>query len=183
MEPWVHGLTKTSQKRNLSESLVNSQIITNHHTVLLHAVSEGHFEICKLLIEHTNDPNPHDDNYKDTALHDAAEYGNTEIFKFIMERAGESNPTNLREITPLHKAVENGSLEIAKLIIEDENFFNGADLNGFTPLHLALDGYDQPEMVTDTSYQTTVSSQQTEVDVLRQTDSWGVPSRSNHWQT
>ena len=142
----LSGLTKTSQKRNLSESLVNSQIITNHHTVLLHAVSEGHFEICKLLIGHTDDPNPHDDLYQDTALHVAAENGRTEIFKYIMERSGGSNRTNLREITPLHKAVENGSVEIAKLIIEDANFLNGADLNGFTPLHLALDGYDQPEI-------------------------------------
>ena len=106
MEPWVHGLTKTSQKRNLSESIVNSQIITNHHIVLLHAVSKGHFEICKLLIEHTDDPNPHDDIYRDTALHIAAEYGETEIFKFIMECSGQSNPTNLRDRTPLHKALD-----------------------------------------------------------------------------
>ena len=96
----------------LSERLVNSQIITNHHTVLLHAVGEGHFEICKLLIEHSYDPNPRDDDYQDTALHVAARNGRTEIFKFIMERAGESNPTNLRDITPLHKALDYKQYEL-----------------------------------------------------------------------
>ena len=72
-----------------------------------------------------------------TPLHLAAENGNLEKCKLIVEHVENKNPRTNMDMgwTPLHLAVRNGHFDVCKLIIERVKDKNPAIKDGWTPLH------------------------------------------------
>ena len=97
----------------------------------------GHEEICKFLINHSEEKNPSKENGM-TLFHYAAKRGLKNVCKLIIENVDNKNPAALNGCTPLHLAAKKGHLEIIRLIVE-----TGVDkrtlFNGATPLGLALE--------------------------------------------
>ena len=93
-------------------------------TPLHFAVSKGHFEICKIIIENVDDKNPGTFREKLTPLHIPAYKGSIEIFKLILANVKNKNPKNIHG-TPLTIANLKGHLEIAQLITSAMNASEG----------------------------------------------------------
>ena len=72
-----------------------------------------------------------------TQLFKAAELGNLEKCKLILEKVGNKNQPNKFGITPLHIAAKNGHLEVTKLFLGKVQKKNPACHDGLTPLHWA----------------------------------------------
>ena len=70
-------------------------------------------------------------------LHIAAEQGNLEFSKYIIEKTKDPNPTGECGITALHLASHNGYQKICELIIDNLEDKNPVDNKGMTPLHIA----------------------------------------------
>ena len=70
-------------------------------------------------------------------LHIAAEQGNFEFSKYIIEKTNEPNPKGEYGTTALHLASHNGYQEICELIIGNLEDKNPGDNGGMTPLHIA----------------------------------------------
>ena len=107
----------------------------NVHPLFL-AADSGHFEICKFIIDNTDDKNPASHNGV-TPLFMAAQNGNYEICKLIIANVGEKNPARSDGVTPLLIAAKNGHHEICKLIIANVDDKNPAMPDGNTPLSIA----------------------------------------------
>ena len=110
-------------------------------TPLSMAAENGHFEICRMIVERVEDKNPSEYNGW-TPLHHAARNGHLEICELIIERVEEENPANNIGQTPLHFAIKYGHLDICRLIIGEIANKNPAADSGWTPLHTAAhDGH------------------------------------------
>ncbi|MFO8057673.1 MAG: solute carrier family 23 protein, partial [bacterium] len=72
-----------------------------------------------------------------TPLHPAAETGNIEIVKMMIENGSPLNAKDDRCSTPLHKAAAAGELETVKLLIKKGARRDVLDREGRTPLELA----------------------------------------------
>ena len=70
-------------------------------------------------------------------LHIAAEQGNLEFSKYIIEKTNDPNPKGEYGTTALHLASHNGHQKICKLIIDNLEDKNPVDNGGMTPLHIA----------------------------------------------
>ena len=70
-------------------------------------------------------------------LHIAAEQGNLEFSKYIIEKTNDPNPKGENGITALHLASHNGYQKICELIIDNLEDKNPVDDKGMTPLHIA----------------------------------------------
>jgi ankyrin repeat protein len=76
---------------------------------------------------------------RNTLLHEAADRGNIEICRALLERGLEVDAKNENDNTPLHFAALHGHTDICRLLIEhgaDITARNGGNLN--TPLHMAM---------------------------------------------
>ena len=90
-----------------------------------------------------------DEHIGDTALHNAAQFGDAKTFKLILDlhSAEDKNPKNIIGKTPLHLAAEWGHAEICQMILQvildhpvTSRFCYGKnpkDYGGSTPLHYA----------------------------------------------
>ena len=109
---------------------------------LLHLAAEnGHYNICKKIIENVQDKNPSDENGW-TPLHLATLFGHLKVCEYILENIDEKNPEgryNLEvNITPLGLAAGNGHLAVYQCISKSVGVVNPADsTSGTTPLHFA----------------------------------------------
>ena len=113
---------------------------------LLHeAVVKSKVEICKNVFAHKYG-HIRDVDIGDTALHNAAQFGEPKTFKLILELAKDKNPKNIIGKTPLHVAAEWGHAEIFQMILQilkdpvSSQFCYGKnpkDRRGSTPLHYA----------------------------------------------
>ena len=109
---------------------------------LLHLAAEnGHYNICKKIIENVQDKNPSDENGW-TPLHLATLFGHLKVCEYILENIDEKNPEgryNLEvNITPLGLAAGNGHLAAYQCISKSLGVVNPADsTSGTTPLHVA----------------------------------------------
>ena len=109
---------------------------------LLHLAAEnGHYNICKKIIENVQDKNPSDEKGW-TPLHLAALFGHLKVCEYILENIDEKNPKsryNLEVgITPLDLAAQNGHLAVYQCISKSVGVLNPADsTSGVTPLHFA----------------------------------------------
>lgn len=56
------------------------------------------------------------DDFGDTLLHKAAQFGHIELASLLLERGADVNPRNERDKTPLHYAVSWGHAEMADLL-------------------------------------------------------------------
>ena len=69
----------------------------------IRAIQDGRADIVKLMTKDLEDPNPILDDRGQTCLHYAADYGQYDIAKMILESSTEDkNPTDQNGITPLH---------------------------------------------------------------------------------
>ena len=68
---------------------------------------------------------------------DAAENGDINIIKNMVEYGREKNPAEEDGTTPLHIAASNGHVDIVQLILQNADETNPADKDGITPLHTA----------------------------------------------
>ena len=109
-------------------------------TPLHYAAYNGHFRVCKLIIENTSDNNPScikSDGI--TPLHWAAFSGHVKICHLIMENLSDKNPANTSgEFTPFHFAAEKGQFAVCQLMLQNLSDKNPATKSArVTPLHLA----------------------------------------------
>ena len=124
-------------------------------TPLHYAAQNGHYGVCKLIIDNTLYKNPVTTKQKVTEtgvtpLHWAARFGHLEVCKLIMEKVNNKNPStagihldcagciSASQQTPFHWAAEYGQFAVCKYMIEiipDKN--PATESQGLTPLHLA----------------------------------------------
>ena len=79
------------------------------------AVQNGHFDICKFIIENVNQKNP-PDNLGFTPLHYAAMFGHLRIYKVILKNVDDKNPVDEMGITPLECAIQQDRPNICRFI-------------------------------------------------------------------
>ena len=109
-------------------------------TPLHYAAFNGHFRVCKLIIENTSDKNPSAIKSNGiTPLHWAAFSGHVKICHLIMEHLSDKNPANtFGEFTPFHFAAEKGQFAVCQLMLHNLSDKNPATKSArVTPLHLA----------------------------------------------
>ena len=102
------------------------------------AAAQGHLELCKYIMEKTNDPNPKKKNGI-TALHMAAYGGCRETCELLIDNLENKNPVTNKGITPFHFASKEGHFDVCELLIQNIDDKNPAALDGCTPLHLATE--------------------------------------------
>ena len=101
------------------------------------AASNGHLEVCKLIMERLDDKNP-GTAFQQTPFHWAARDGQFEVCKHMIENFPDKNPAaEASGWTPLHWAAKYGHLDVCKLIIDYLVDKNPKDKHGTTPLHFA----------------------------------------------
>ena len=88
-----------------------------------------------------DDKNPWDEKSW-TPLHHAAEMGNLEVCKFILENVSDKNPTNDYNETPVDMAREHGRIEVLQLF--KEYGINSIDFTGLVEANwVCYDGSDR----------------------------------------
>lgn len=120
---------------------INHQDKENKNTVLFEAVENlretERLDIIRLLLQSGADPNIHC-HWEDTALHQAAWYGEPECIKILLEYNADVNARGIRKETPLMKA---GKKECAALLLAAGATINETAKDGWTALmHAASSG-------------------------------------------
>ena len=72
-----------------------------------------------------------------TPLQTAAQYGQLDIVRSLLDEGSDVNETDNLRMTALHAASASGRLEIAKLLVERGAHVNSRSINGWTPLQNA----------------------------------------------
>lgn len=107
------------------------------HTALFYAVSFGHYESAKILLEHGANPN-HQDQRLRTAAHSAASRGQMRMLKLLRQYNASFDIQNYRGDSPFHEAVQSGSKDVVEWLLSlDKEGVNIPNHNGRTALHLA----------------------------------------------
>ena len=134
-----------------------TSILNREGSTPLHwAANNGHFGLCKLIIEGTGNKNPgtirqiyrkpllnkyfplfYSIRDGTTPLHFAAYNGHLEVCKLIMDYITDKNPANMKGETPFHFAAKNGQLAVCQVMIESLSDKNPGDQVEMTPLHYA----------------------------------------------
>ena len=107
--------------------------------VLFTAAESNNIHALRYCIEHGANCNWCDNSDKQTALHVAAENGNTIIARVLIDTPSvELNVQDVRGRTPLHLASESGNIEIVRMLFNTEGVDTGIrDQYGNTALDLA----------------------------------------------
>ena len=99
------------------------QNIEDKSSLLLTAINLKKSKLCKNLLQNNNIRKNRLKNiineFGETILHLAAEWGNLEVFKLLIENMDDKNPINSIGDSPFNLAAENGHLDICKFIIEN----------------------------------------------------------------
>ncbi|CEP09250.1 hypothetical protein [Parasitella parasitica] len=120
-------------------AIVNSQDKDAQWTPLMIAVSAGHLEVVKILLQNQADPALENDT-KQTALHYAASKNRIDIARLLIEHQAPVNQLNRYKQTPLHQAASSGHIKIIELLlVEGKARVNPKDIQGNTPLHHACE--------------------------------------------
>lgn len=75
------------------------------------------------------------DNDGRTALHFAAQHGNLEIVKMLLNKGSNPNIQDNQGMTPLHEGVGSASVELVQKILKSRARVDMKDMNGLTALH------------------------------------------------
>ena len=68
-------------------------------TPLHSAAWSGHYDVCRIILDHVGYKNPRD-NLGNTPLHAAANRGHMEVYELILANVEDKNPSNNRGLTP-----------------------------------------------------------------------------------
>ena len=127
----INGEAQTKQYRIALES------IEQKTRSLLQAISDGHFREIDRQIKEGADVNAIVNG--GTALHLAAQSGNFDTVKLLIDRKAAVAAIDLNGRTPLHLAAESGRVEIAQLLLEQGVNVDARDSRGSTPLFGAVE--------------------------------------------
>ena len=125
--------------RTIFSVLRNKSMCRNGYTLFHLAALNGYFGMCELISQKMHkieDKNPSNEWFE-TPLHHAAQFGHLEICQLIIQNVNEKNPKNSEGYTPLHLAAKNGKKTICELILKNIVDKNPKTLDGSTPLHEA----------------------------------------------
>lgn len=100
------------------------------HTALEKALARGHNDVAQYLLAHTAKGGG-----ASTPLHAAADSGNIEGVKLLMDNGCDVNERDSLGKTALHYAVACDSTDVVKLLIEKGGDVNAAGSDGMVPLH------------------------------------------------
>jgi ankyrin repeat protein len=73
-------------------------------------------------------------------LHDAADMGERDRIRVLLEGKADVNAVNTNNATPLHRAALRGNVTCVRLLLEGKADVNAVNTNNATPLHCALFG-------------------------------------------
>ena len=79
------------------------------------AAHQGHFEICRLIVENVQDKCPVD-GHGDTPLHMAAHMGHQDIYHLIAQNVPDKNPMDNDGVTPLDYAKQERNADMCQFI-------------------------------------------------------------------
>ncbi|KAL6743422.1 hypothetical protein Aduo_016464 [Ancylostoma duodenale] len=107
------------------------------HTALFYAVTYGHYEVAKRLLDYGANPN-HQDHRLRTPSHCAAAKGQMRMLKLLKQYNASFEIQNYRGDLPVHEAVQTGSKDVVEwLLALQPSSINAASHEGRTCLHLA----------------------------------------------
>ncbi|XGW04309.1 hypothetical protein V3C99_015459 [Haemonchus contortus] len=107
------------------------------HSALFYAVTYGHYEAAKHLLDYGANPN-HQDNRLRTPSHCAAAKGQMRMLKLLKQYNASFEIQNYRGDLPIHEAVQSGSRDVVEwLLALHPSTVNAASHEGRTCLHLA----------------------------------------------
>jgi ankyrin repeat protein len=107
-----------------------------HYTPLFLATQNGHYGVCKLLVDAGANVDIVDDEHKCTPLHLAASNNHLAIMKLLLENGAEADRPDKRGFTPLLMAATEDYFDAVRLLVKHgaNPSFVGPDQ--VTPLHL-----------------------------------------------
>lgn len=114
---------------------INTQELDNF-TPLHLAVSEGHFDVVKFLLENSANPNTKTSSYR-TPLHIACYRGNAKIIIELINKNADVNCVESEGNTPAHILSEYGYAECLKIILYKSPDLTLKNKFGLTPLEIA----------------------------------------------
>ncbi|MCB9493033.1 MAG: ankyrin repeat domain-containing protein [Epsilonproteobacteria bacterium] len=132
------NLLQSDRIKNLSNFFDQTLL----HMAVQSEIGAGtHFRIFNniklLLVDVGLDPNVQDQRGF-SALHYAAEKGDSSIIRLVHENNGDLNLADKGKNTPLHLAVAKGKIEATRALIDAGADVNKTNLDGKTPLHVVV---------------------------------------------
>ena len=122
-------------EKNANVNIQNENGTTPLNIAILNAVDNN--DVIDLIFNEITDLDVQDSNGW-TALHNAAEKGNTYIVEKLIEKNANVNIQNENGDTPLHIAVSNNKIDVVKYLVKNKNIqINKQNYDGDTPLHFA----------------------------------------------
>lgn len=109
------------------------------YTVLHHAASGGHIEICQFLLWSKKVDMNARSKLSCTPLISAAKNGHEEVVKMLLERGADFEAKDDKSRTPIWWAAEKSHDGVVKLLLEKGADFEVRDSRGETPLLLAIE--------------------------------------------
>jgi ankyrin repeat protein len=107
-----------------------------HYTPLFLATQNGHYGVCKLLVDAGANVDIVDDEHKCTPLHLAASNNHLAIMKLLLENGATVDCTDKRGFTPLLMAATEDYFEAVRLLVKHGAAPSFAGPDGVTALHL-----------------------------------------------
>lgn len=104
------------------KALMNKGVAANvedsaGYTALHYAARNGHYEVCKMLLENGATVNAQTRCGRATALHRAAMQGHIDIVQLLLKFGANANIKDIDGYTALHKALAAGSVPVCKFLI------------------------------------------------------------------
>ena len=95
-----------------------------HFTMLLRTVNLNKLDVCQHFLENLNDKNPTTKSKEWTPFHFAADFGQLEVCKLMIQNGVNIDSTSKKNETALHMAARNGHLDVCRFLIQ-----SGAEKN------------------------------------------------------
>eukprot|EP00736_Rhodelphis_marinus_P014336 Rmarinus@m.28050 len=125
-------------KRLLQFLDANAQDVCGE-TALTTAASNGHAEVCNLLIQRGANLDYQTRWAQETALHLAVKAGYGDVVKLLLERGASQSIKNKSGHCPIHIAASKDDVGIASMLVKfDADVISSCTDNGETPLHIAV---------------------------------------------